>query len=316
MSTESNGKSFDANSDDILILEEKSGGQTNGCSSAENSTPQPAKKRPRERDSMPNTPRSPPKRTRKNSIGSGTPSQPSTPGTGPTPSDKTRQTGPDKAKAPAGMDDATKEFFLAMESRLTNRIDGIHDKVKDNSESIRALKESQDTMKLDINREFVKQKRDTKIEIDRAIAGIQGPITGAPRMTTQQEESYDFHRRSLRMWPIKGPSFSANVRTFLMDKLKLTPDFLVEIGNIEVKRYYDTRQPAAKTNTRSAAAAAASSTRSPLDEAIVTFATKECRDKVKAAGVNLAGQQEAGIRIHVPGFLMDSFNAFRVLATT
>ena len=43
----------------------------------------------------------------------------------------------------------------------------------------------------------------------------------------------------------------------------------------------------------------------------MTFSSRECRDRVKAAGINLAGQNEAGIRIHVPGFLLESFHALQ-----
>ena len=264
------------------------------------------KKRPRESDQMPNTARSPQKRTCKNSIG-GTP-QPS-----PKPQ-SSKQDAPSTSAVPppAGMDPATREFLEAMEKNIVGSIAEINAKVKTNTDSINGLKESQENMKRDIDKEFERQKKENRMELDRAIEEIKAvPNTTTLKLTRQQEESYDFHRRSLRMWPIKGPNYAANIRTFLVDRLKFAADFLVDMGNVEVKKFYDIKQAAPKVNTRGAAAAAAGRPVSPQDEIIATFRTRECRDRVKAAGVHLAGQTEAGIRIHVPGFMLDQFHALQ-----
>ena len=109
------------------------------------------------------------------------------------------------------------------------------------------------------------------------------------------------HRRALRL--VRGLNFEANICMFLMYKLKLPTAFLVEMGNVDVKRIFDARSGALEAGAAPA----------PTDEVIVTFSSKECRDKVKAAGYNLASHTEAGMRIHVPGFLVDSFNVLQSL---
>lgn len=42
---------------------------------------------------------------------------------------------------------------------------------------------------------------------------------------------------------------------------------------------------------------------------LVTFVLKDERDFVKAAGIQLAGQNQCGMTIHVPGHLMDNLIA-------
>ena len=44
-------------------------------------------------------------------------------------------------------------------------------------------------------------------------------------------------------------------------------------------------------------------------EVFATFETKEDRDTVKANGINLAGQHDVGMSLHVPGHLMDNLVA-------
>ena len=250
------------------------------------------KKRRRNSSPMP-TPKSPVKRTRKNSIG-GNPN--------PNPPPNNGSPGPQGAlPAPPPMDPATRAFLISMEQRLIENMSSINTRVQANTDGIKQMGQ-------EMGERFEAHRKETRDEIDRAIRDIQGPIpAGAIHRTRQQEEAYDVHRRALRMWPIKGPSFAANVRTFMMNRLKIPAEFLVEMGNIDVRRHFDARtrqpRPAATEQERSA----------PVEEVIVTFETKEIRDKVKAAGFNLAGQNDAGMRIHVPGFLIESFNALQSL---
>ena len=227
------------------------------------------RKRKRNSSPMP-TVKSPQKRTRKNSVGE----------TNPPP-------GP-------GMDQATKEFLLAMEKRLSDRMDNVASRVQSNTEKIAEVQ-------TDLEAKLADHKKETREEIDRAVRELGNVATG--RLSRKQEEAYDLHRRSLRMWPVQGPNYAENIKIFLQKKLCLPSGFLADVGQIEFKRYFNTRL---KTTTPAGAASTP-----PTNEMIVTFKTREIRDKIKSAGINLAGQSEAGLRIHVPGFLLDSFNALQ-----
>ena len=190
------------------------------------------------------TPKTPPKRTRKNSIGNLAAAAAAAAAAGPAgagAAGATKTTGEASQPPPSvsGMDAGTTMFLEAMEQRLTSRIDGMHNKIQSNSEKIKE-------MGRDIRKRFEKQKQETRLEIDRAIRGLQVQ-PGETRLTSQQEEAFEIHQRSLRMWPVKGPNFAANIRTLLMDRLKLPADFLVEMGNVEVKRFFDSKGRAPRT---------------------------------------------------------------------
>ena len=90
-----------------------------------------------------------------------------------------------------------------------------------------------------------------------------------------------------------------------MDRLKLGADFLIDMGNVEVRKFFESRQGSKSGATQSS--------KQPTDEVIAVFKCREIRDRVKAAGTNLAGQDDAGIRIHVPGFLLDNFHTLQSL---
>ena len=221
------------------------------------------------------TVKSPQKRTRKNSVGETPTPAPAAPPT-------------------VNMDQGAREFLLAFEKRLSERMDGIAVKVQANSDRISEVKE-------DMNKKLELHKKETRDEIERAVRDLRGSTGG--KLSRKQEEAYELHRRSLRMWPIAGPNYAENIKSFLQKKLCLPSAFLADMGQIEFKKYYNTRQ---KTSTSGA--------NTPIaNEMIVTFKTREARDKVKSAGFNLAGQGEAGLRIHVPGFLQESFNSLQSL---
>ena len=248
------------------------------------------KKRRRESGQMPNTTRSPSKRTRKNSIGAATAGAPP-------PADNS------SSAPPPSMDQASMNFLMAMEARMMGKMDSIAEKVADNSDQIKEMKQDQAAMKIDVNKRFEKQRKETKAEIERALVGAAGRplLPGQRRLTIQQEETYDLHRRALRLWPIKGPNYPASLRNFFVDKLKLPTDLIAEMGNVDFRRCIEPRQTAAQQANQG----------QPKDEVIVTFKTRDMRDRVKSAGANLAGQAAAGIRIHVPGFLLDDFHTLQ-----
>ena len=107
---------------------------------------------------------------------------------------------------------------------------------------------------------------------------------------TKREAAYHFCRRSLKLWPIEGPQIEDAVRNFLKVKLKLSDARIRAIGTIEASEL-----PGRLAKERR--------------EILATFETREDRDSIKACGINLAGQREVGMSIHVPGHLMDNLIA-------
>lgn len=126
-----------------------------------------------------------------------------------------------------------------------------------------------------------------------ATPAVQAAAICGNKWTDKQIESYNFHRRSLRIWPIKGPEIAKNTKSFIQTKLKITGSAYDGLGKMELKkeRLANSRFP---------------------EEVIVIFETKEARDTVKAAGKNLGGETTAGMRLNVPGFLLDNY---RILAS-
>ena len=242
--------------------------------------------------------KSPVKKTRKSTYSSAA-------GGAQTPTNEEMETGPSPGTGASSENDrdaSMKKLLLDMESRLGAKMDNVDLQVKANSLEIQNMKTSFRTelderdkqLKKDLSKELEKQRKQTREEIDRAIAGIQGPIT-TTRLTSSQEEEYRTCRRSLRLFPIKGPNYAANVRTFLMTELKIPSETVVDMGNMEVKGSTD---PLHKIP----------------DEVLVVFKSRTARDLVKAAGASLAGRTGVGLRIHIPGFLKSNFNVLQGLA--
>ena len=261
--------------------------------------------------------KSPVKRTRKNSIGAQSTSSQNMnsnnqdqPGTGEGPGGSA---GPSAAGAtgratPPPIDPGTERLLLAIEKRLSEKMDSMNSKIGENTEGIKGvkkelredLKKQLDTRDAKFRKElddrFKAQERKTKEEISRALADIRAaPNTSQPKLTAKQEEDYKIARRSLRLSPIKGPNYAASIRTFLKNILKIPADVLLDVGNIDVNK-----PPEPKPKIP--------------DEVIVVFGSAAARDVVKAAGKNLAGQTGAGMRIQVPNFLMGNFHALQGLA--
>ena len=110
--------------------------------------------------------------------------------------------------------------------------------------------------------------------------------------TSKREESYLLARRSLRMWPVEGygEDLEGSVKLFIRNKLKICDSVIHKLGIIKT---VVSRGRAAKERK----------------EIVAYFETKEDRDTVKAAGINLAGQKTAGMSIYVPGHLVDNLRA-------
>ena len=126
-----------------------------------------------------------------------------------------------------------------------------------------------------------------------ANAPMPGPSTRSTRpmhpQADRREAQYEHCRRLLRVFPVKGGEVLAAFKDFMRTKMKLTDDFIDNLGHMTIVRH---RDPRSKTG----------------GEIIVTFETREARDAVKSESKNLAGDKDkAGIRLQIPGYLTTNF---------
>lgn len=240
-----------------------------------------------------------PKRDRKHSDGSQPGNAAPGPGAGPAPPPPPN---PGVPPSSSSGDYATTEFILQMEKRLTSgfssRLDKIEEHVLNNAAQIKEVKASIDAREVLLEGRL---NRQIEIKTKEAIGMIKND---AQKLTTtghanlrslseKQIESYNFHRRTLRVWPVKGPEVARAMKSFIQSKLKIVGVAYDALGKMELKKER------------------VSNPRFP-EEIIVTFESKEARDTVKAAGRNLSGDPSAGMRLNIPGFLLDNY---RILAS-
>ena len=191
--------------------------------------------------------------------------------------------------------------MMKMEERMTlafsGRLDSIESKVVENSNQIKELKADvearEEQLEKRLNRRLDARNREIEDKLAKTVSAASILGAGARGRTPRQEEAYDHHRRTLRIWPIRGTDVGKAVKAFLQQKLKIVGTAYDQIGKFEFGRVRETNE------------------RYP-DEVVVGFGSKEVRDMVKAAGRNLADQQECGLRINVPAFLLDNY---RLLAS-
>lgn len=187
-----------------------------------------------------------------------------------------------------GIDPALKNFLLSIKTDInqstSEAIGKIDKRIEKTEESIRELKtrmEEQDKM------------IDTKIQREVAKLGAtasQPQVAGGKKVANKREEAYFRCRRTLKMWPIEGEDLTDATRVFFANRLGMTADRIQALGEIFVAL-----SPGRAARLRK--------------ELLVTFETIDDRDAVKAMGSNLAGQNEAGMSVHVPGHLLDSLYA-------
>lgn len=176
--------------------------------------------------------------------------------------------------APSSGDYATVDVILQMEKRLTagfaSRLGKIEEHVLNNASQIREIKASFDPRELllegRLNKHIQAKTKEVASRMQASAAPLAaraGLAAGGAKLTDKQVESYYFHRRSLRIWPIKGPEIAKSTKTFIQSKLKI-----VGLGKMEIKkeRTVNPRFP---------------------DEVIIIFESKEAMNTVKAAGRNL-----------------------------
>ena len=180
-------------------------------------------------------------------------------------------------------EDSIRSLLTGMEDRLMKRMDNMENTVTNNMSEIKEVRGLLCTTESNLLERMDQQKR----ELEAKIAAVAHTASGG--LTPRQEEAYWQHRRALKVWPCLGEDAPAGLKAFLMKKLRFSEAAIRELGPIQVSRAKDPRGK-------------------KRHEAICTFETKEARDTVKRAGINLAKEgQEAGMSIHVPGFLLDDF---------
>ena len=113
---------------------------------------------------------------------------------------------------------------------------------------------------------------------------------GDPHRETYKEERYWQARRSLRMWPVRGPDLKGSLSTFFKDTLKIDDDIIARIDQFEVRGVRSSKSKI-------------------TNEVVVVFPDVDLRDAVRAAAYNLAGASNAGIRLEIPEFLRQSLRA-------
>ena len=135
-------------------------------------------------------------------------------------------------------------------------------------------------------------------EVAKQVALTTRTTTSAPpskNQETKREAAYHLCRRSLKLWPVDGDDLPDAVRNFISNKLGFADARIRLLGTIEASAL-----PGKASRDRK--------------EVLATFETREDRDAVKAGGINLAGQKDVGMSLHVPGHLMDNLVALNGLA--
>ena len=116
-----------------------------------------------------------------------------------------------------------------------------------------------------------------------------GAAPGAGGRDGRREQQYWEHRRALRIWPVQGPDLQAGLKAFLTDKLGFTEQDVKDMSPFNVTKHMDPRSKA-------------------TNEVVVHFPNSGVTDTVKAAAPRLAPLgRAAGIRLHIPGYLLNNF---------
>ena len=184
--------------------------------------------------------------------------------------------------------------MLEIESRQNARFDRIQDSLTSTANEMKEMREIINTKEETILKELRDRDASTNARIDE----LQSSVASGSR-AAKLTEIYMEHRKSLRLWPIKGQNgkgaeLRLSLFSFLKEHLKITGDDLCRLGNISIKKF---RDPANKNS----------------DEVLVVFETREARDYVKAAAKHLGGNTSVGMKIHVPTHLEHNFKILQSL---
>ena len=128
--------------------------------------------------------------------------------------------------------------------------------------------------------------------LDRGVAGD----TRSMVTSTSKEDRYWHCRRSVRLWPVSGPDLKTALGEFLRTRLRLDASFLADMGEVGIKKIAS--GPASKIT----------------GEITVLFSTVEVRDAVKRSAKELAGDDQAGVRLEIPYNLQTSLKALESIS--
>ena len=207
-----------------------------------------------------------------------------------------RPPGQGQTQAPAWFDAAMGRALGGLEDRMSRKIDGIAARVDGNTKALTELQERQLAKEREMEKKIDRLRRETKKTIEESRTNGHTSMAANDSITAKNEESYNFCRRTLKVWPIKGNDLAPALKAFLKNKLKLSDSNIQRLGKVEVQR----QKPRLGANKETAP-----------DEVLVIFENREARDQVKAAARNLEGDKESGTRINVPPFLWDNFAALQ-----
>ena len=184
-------------------------------------------------------------------------------------------------------------LMLEIEARQSERLDKLMSGLESTNAEVKEVKNLIKSREEAILREVREKDAKTNARIDE----LATALAAAGTKCSGQTEAYREHRRSLRLWPVKGTpgkEMRLALFTFMKETLKIPADDVCKLGNISIKRYKD---PANKAN----------------DEVIVIFETRGTRDLVKSFAKNLANNPDAGLKIHVPAHLERNFKTLHSL---
>ena len=197
------------------------------------------------------------------------------------------------AEGEGGVDKDLKAFLIAMKDDInqsTNAaVERIEKRIDGNAKQIRDLRQEVERKDATISARISAEVRQEVAKISGALKAKTGEelSTGA---ISRRERAFHHCRKTLKMWPIRGEDLEDEVKNFLANKLKFDQRKIELLGMIDV-----IQAPGRSAKDKG--------------EVLATFETKEDRDSVKAGGINLAGDRESGMAIHVPGHLMDNLIA-------
>ena len=193
-----------------------------------------------------------------------------------------------------GVDKDLKAFLIAMKddiNKSTNAaVDRIDKRIDENARQISELKQNMERRDVEISSKISTEVRQEVAKLGSMLKTKAPDADLSEGVRSRRDRAFNHCRRTLKIWPIKGESLEDDVRNFMANKLKFNQAKIDALGAIAVS-------PAPGRAARE------------KGEVLATFETREDRDVVKAGGVNLAGEKEVGMSIHVPGHLMDNLIA-------
>ena len=200
-----------------------------------------------------------------------------------------------------GVDPALRDFLNAMKQDIVqstkDTVGQIEARLEKHENSISALERKVEESEKNIEKKIAAEvsKQCGPVLAATAMARNTAIVAATGKSSSKRDEAYQWCRRSLKRWPVEGEDLEDAVRMFIKNRLKCSNERIERLGSIAV----------AHPTTRMAR---------EKKEVIATFECREDRDFLKAQGNNLAGQNEVGMSIHVPGHLLDNLAALNGLA--